>query len=401
MKKRRRVRPFVWLGAFVVASMGTSDVTAKKPGADRRIAVLLDGPVEGIDKVVALAREELASFGHSSPSLLSKRLTKVGDFTLKTARQQLDRALADPKVDIVWAFGVIASAAAVQRATSGRLKKPVVAPFVLAPGAEALKKLDGRTSNLSYVVLTPALSRDLKALRTLQPIDHLAYLLSPSIRQALPDIETALKANAQALGVKLHIASDSDPQRLVDGLPADIDAVYVGLDPHQTEDDLKTLVSALIARRLPSFAQGGRAGVELGLLMGLSGPENAMRLARAVAVNTDAILQGEAPGALNYAFGASKTSSSMRPRRRPSVARSRGPCSAKLSSWATTAPKRLGRSASRRWSPKCETKISNCARTAKTSSRAKSPFGSPSVRFSRRWMRHFPGAGTTPTARRV
>ncbi|MEL7370062.1 MAG: TolC family protein, partial [Myxococcota bacterium] len=98
------------------------------------------------------------------------------------------------------------------------------------------------------------------------------------------------------------LASGRDGQALVQGLPADVDAVYVGPDPGRTAKDVKALAAALIDRRLPSFSQVGRYEVEQGLFMGLNGPENAERLARAIAVNTDAILQGEAPGKLNYVF---------------------------------------------------------------------------------------------------
>ena len=248
------------------------------------------------------AKTELGQFGRGGVVRFPKDKMRAGDFTLKTALKQLDEVLVDPKVDVVWAFGLLASAAAVQRATTGRLRKPVVAPFVLSSASGPLEKLDGARSNLSYVVLTPPLTRDLKALRAIRPIRHVAYLLPQAVRAALPRMEPVLRSEAKKVGVRLHFASGADPRAVVMGLPADIDAVYVGPDPRRTPELLSALVAALVERRLPSFSQLGRPEVEQGLLMGLGGIENGTRLARAVAVNTDAILQGEPAGTLSYAF---------------------------------------------------------------------------------------------------
>ncbi|MEM7679215.1 MAG: TolC family protein, partial [Myxococcota bacterium] len=227
---------------------------------------------------------------------------RVGDFSFETARRQLDEALADPEIDVVWAFGLLASTVAVRRANEGHLRKPVLAPFVLAPLSEPLKKRKAAKSKLAYIVLTPALARDLEAIRSTVPIRKVAYLLPRSVRTAMPSIEAGLEAEAAEAKVVLHFASGRNEPALIRELPADIDAVYVGPDPRRTEKDIKALAAALIDRRLLSFSQAGRHEVERGLFMSLNGPENAERLSRAIAVNTDAILQGEAPGRLNYVF---------------------------------------------------------------------------------------------------
>ena len=300
-RKHRLLQRGLWLALLLVIGASTPEVIAK-PNKGPRIAILVDGPNPGLEKLIERAKEELGNFGQAEPVQFPKTKVRVGDFTFKTARRHLEEALADPEVDVVWAFGLIASGAAVQKATSRRLKKPVLAPFVLESSSAALKKLDGGRSNLSYVIWTLALERDLQALRAVQPIRNVAYLMPKPLRDAIPSIESALAADAQKLGVRLHFVSEQDPAQLMQSLPSDIDAVYVALDPRHRPKDLDALADALIRRRLPSFSQMGRLGVEHGLLMGLGGPENAQRLARAVAVNTDAILQGEPPGKLNYVF---------------------------------------------------------------------------------------------------
>ncbi len=291
-----------WLTAASIACFWTPDAQAQS-GASQRIALLLDGPTPGLQMLLGRAQEELGRFGHDVEALFPPSKVQTGDFTIETATRQLDAALKDPEVDMVWAFGLVASAAAVKRAEAGRLRKPVVAPFVLAPWKRRLEKPTASTSNLSYVVFTPALSRDLETLRlAVRPLRHVAYLLSPAIREAIPSLEAVLEAEAAKLDIRLHFASGADPRALIDALPPDIDAVYVGLAPRRSPADLEALVTALIANKLPSFAQVGRLGVDRGLLMGLGSPENSDRLARAVAVNTDAILQGEAPKNLSYVF---------------------------------------------------------------------------------------------------
>lgn len=275
-----------------------SPAVARSEGS--RIAVVVDGQAEPLQQLLATAQAELASFGYEGASFFPVSKLRTGDFTLQVARQQLAESLADPEVDVIWAFGLFASAAAVERATRGPLEKPVLAPFVPEPALASVRDL-GRP-NFSAVLWTPSISRDLKAMRVFQPIRRVAYLVPPPIRDAFPSFARRLRAEAAKLDVQLVFASSADPEALVRDLPSDIDAVFIAADPQRGVEETRALASALIARRLPSFSQFGRAEVEQGVLMGLGSRENAEQLARMVAVNTDAILQGETPGDLTSAF---------------------------------------------------------------------------------------------------
>jgi outer membrane protein len=288
----------VLLGLGLVAPRPCPAETAPSR-RDGRIAVLVDGPSDRVSRVLDLAREELGRFGYEATTFPSDKV-RIGDFSFDTAREQLDQALADPDVDVIWAFGPVSSAAAVQMATTDELTKPVLAPFVLGPSARLLESKP--TPNLAYVVWTPSLAHDLQVLRAFRPVQTLAYLIPDSIRRAMPGAEATLRAETEALGVELRVVSGPDAAAAVRALPADVDAVLVGPDPQRTPADLEALARALIERGLPSFSQLGRLEVERGLLVGVGTSENALRLARAIAVNTDAILQGEAPDGLDYAM---------------------------------------------------------------------------------------------------
>jgi hypothetical protein len=215
--------PRFTLGAGVLASYLFGDLVP--------LPVLQDGTSTGLEALLDLTKSELTTFGYDVSALFPADEVRTGDASLASARAQLDAALADPEVDVVWAFGLIASPAAVERAVAGALDKPVLAPFVPEASSRTLAALDRATSNLSYVIWTPALSRDLQALRQLRPLQRVAYLMPPRLREALPALESALEAEARALGVRLHLASGADLAAVVEGLPEDIDAVYVSLDP--------------------------------------------------------------------------------------------------------------------------------------------------------------------------
>ncbi|MEL7369615.1 MAG: hypothetical protein AAFN74_11925, partial [Myxococcota bacterium] len=149
-----------------------------------QIAVLMDGQSPGLQALLARAQSEVARFGHARDALFSQNKVRVGEFSFETVRRQLAEALGDPEVDVIWAFGPLASTVAVRRATEGRLSKPVLAPFVLAPLSGPLKKLNANRSKLAYIVLTPALATDLRALRATVPIRKVAYVLPRAVRTA-------------------------------------------------------------------------------------------------------------------------------------------------------------------------------------------------------------------------
>ncbi|MEO1231531.1 MAG: TolC family protein [Myxococcota bacterium] len=303
VKHRIPLRPPI-LAVLLLASASllSSTLRAGPPREQLKIAVVLDGPSVSAETLLEMSRAELERFGYEAGALFSDARNRTGDFSGPTARRLLADALKDPRSNLVWAFGPISSAAAVEAALAGRLSKPVVAPFVFDEASRRLRAAEGASTRLAHVVFTPSLSRDLSVLSAALPVRRLAFILAEPIREAIPDAASILQTEAAKLGVDLEVVSGPDPAEMVRGLSDDIDAVYVGFDPRRTPSQLKLLSEALLARGLPSFSQLGRLEVEQGLLMGVGNPENAQRLTRAVAVHTDAILRGERPGSPSYAF---------------------------------------------------------------------------------------------------
>jgi outer membrane protein len=268
------------------------------PVGPKRIGIVTDGPFREGSGLLPLAQEELRRFVNADKVVFPDDKQLTGDHTMATAQKNLAKLLADPDVDVIWAFGVLASDVALHRP---RLDKPVVAPFVIDPQAQGLAK--GRVPmNLSHVIWTPSLGRDLKALRELGELDEVAYLVAEPWRIAFPKLQKTAAEQARELGIRLTVISGKDAAAAVRALPKSTDAVYVGFDLQRSKEQRKALVRALVERKLPSFSQLGRREVDEGLLMGLGGPENGKRLARLVAVNTDAILRGETPSRMISAF---------------------------------------------------------------------------------------------------
>lgn len=265
------------------------------------IAIVGDGPSIYGDALLSRTQRELAGFGYPTPGTFPVHLTSNGAFASKEILRNLDAALADPEVSVVWAFGFVASAAAARRALEGELPKPVIAPFLLDPARRALEKRS--LPNLSFIPWSGPLASDLKRLQALQPVHHLAYLLPSAMADVWPALGTLIAEEGRALGLDVSVVSDASLEAGIRSLPSPVDAVYVGPDLGREAKEVSTLAKALLRRKLSSFSAMGAFEVRRGLLMSVRSQEHDARLARLVAVYTDAILRGEEPARLRTPTG--------------------------------------------------------------------------------------------------
>jgi len=267
------------------------------------VGVVLDGPSAGLATLSEhVARETLAITKREFEVRFAADKRVTADWTAAGVTKVIDAMLDDPDVDVIVGMGPIASYDLARRAS---LSKKAIAPFLIGTSLQGLSKPDApfKLKNLSHIVWSLRLERDLKAFRELGQFDKVAFLANAAVARAIPGLGARLEARAKTVGVDLSIVFvEMTAESALAKLPADVDAVYVGPNPQLTGPELDKLVAGFIERRLPSFSWMGRSEVERGMLAGLGAPDDLDRLVRRVALNTQSILLGRPPEELATSF---------------------------------------------------------------------------------------------------
>ncbi|NIM52330.1 MAG: TolC family protein [Gemmatimonadales bacterium] len=287
--------------SLVGATAAPSAAQAQRPRSVR-IGTVVDGPWERNDEILGLFQREMtellsSEFDVRFPAPLD------GGWTLDGVRSALDGLLADPAVDLVLAFGVLASADAARR---GDLPKPVIAPFVFNPELQDLPLTDSGTTgvpNLSYLAHPASFEENMPVFQEVVRFRRLGVLLSAAYSEGAPSLWTGMQAAAEAMGLEaVLVPVGRVADSVLAAIPADVEAVYVTPLVQLLPGEFDRLVNGLIAKRLPSFSFMGVEEVQRGILVGLSPETSLFRLARRVALNVQRILLGEDAGGIPVAI---------------------------------------------------------------------------------------------------
>jgi outer membrane protein TolC len=267
-----------------------------------RIAILADGPWVLNDSIRGLFMEEILDIAEGEFDIrFPPEATLVGDWSLESVREHLDRLLVDPSVDIIITLGVLSSQAAAQR---GAPPKPVIAPIVVDAHIQGLPDKNGTSGveNFNYLVFPNNIRRDIETFLEIVPFTQLAIFFSRRITDGIPELPRRTRTALATIGVEPTIVSvDMSVDEALDQLSPDAEAVYVAPLLHLPNAEYTRLVSEINRRKLPSFSLFGVYGVERGLLASVNA-EIFSRLSRRVALNVQRVLLGENAGALPTAF---------------------------------------------------------------------------------------------------
>ena len=184
MKNRWRFASICLLALLMAPSMSVE--AAELPLF--RIGVVVDGPWS-IDRETgsAVFEEEILKLTRGEFDVRMAEETLVGDDTVEGVERALDRLLADPRIDLIIAGGVIASHVAGHRQG---LSKPVVAPLVIDAEVQGIP-LQGQVSgveNLCYIASPVDVKRDLEVFREVVPFERIGLLYAGSIGEAVPQL---------------------------------------------------------------------------------------------------------------------------------------------------------------------------------------------------------------------
>jgi outer membrane protein len=227
----------------------------------------------------------------------------AGDWSLAGVDAAIDRALADPGVDVVLALGILASHQAAHRRT---LAKPVIAPMVVDPVLQEFPLANGRSgrSNFTYTADFHGIGNDVRAFQKIVGFRHLVALVDQALLDALPELGAKAAALAQELNTHITIVRTADTAAAaLSAMPADADAVYVTGLLRFSDAELQALARGLAERRLPSFSLIGRSELERGLLLTSGGAErDNERLSRRIVLMIQRIALGENPADFEVSF---------------------------------------------------------------------------------------------------
>ncbi len=267
------------------------------------VSVLVDGPWQSNDTVVALVMEEILALTRGEFDVRfpeDKRVT--AEWTGKSVEAGLEAMLADPEVDVVLAMGTIASHLA---ANHEGLDKPVFAPFVLDPEIEGTVRAGPGSGidNLAYLTLPSTFATELGVFADIVDFEHVAVLTNGPLNATLPSDFAGTFQQLAGNDVKVDVIPVGfEAAAVIDALPPGVDAVYSFPLIHMPNDEFDKLAAGLIEHKLPSFSSFGRADVERGLLAGTGQDTLLPNITRKLALNVQRYLLGEEMSDLPVTF---------------------------------------------------------------------------------------------------
>ncbi|KPL17172.1 MAG: hypothetical protein AMS26_01845 [Bacteroides sp. SM23_62] len=219
-----------------------------------------------------------------------------GDFDFDKLREYVRQFLADDELDIVVGVGGLVSEIL---SKSGPFEKPVIANGVFHPGLQDIPITPANTSgveNFGYTLVSLSMERDLETFYSIYPFKNLGFLLYEEYINSIPGIHDYFFSFIEKYEARAQIIPiGEDYRQVIDNLPADLDAIYVGMLYDYNLNELQDFINLLNTKKLPTFSLIGRPYVELGILAGAAPGNNLENLSRRAALDIEKILDGEDP----------------------------------------------------------------------------------------------------------
>ncbi|MDH3744807.1 MAG: TolC family protein [Acidobacteriota bacterium] len=287
-----------WSLVFFVAMQGHA---AEAPF---RVGIVVDGPWSLNQMVRRLTVTELEVLTEGEFDVqFPDDAYMIGDWTYETANRNIRTLLDDEEVDLVIAWGLLASHAV---CCLGELPKPVIAPVVLDPALQGLPLgVSSGVRNLNYVSLPDNLAHELDSFRDIVSFRHVAIVTSATLLEAIPELVERTAINLAGTGIDFeYIPATASAKEVLEAISPRADAVYVWPLFQFSPDEYRRLIDGFIERKLASFSGLGGGDVEAGMLASAASPEFFPKLSRRIALNIQRILLGENAGDIPVEFSA-------------------------------------------------------------------------------------------------
>ncbi|MEL6649436.1 MAG: TolC family protein [Bacteroidota bacterium] len=247
---------------------------------DRQIVHILADEGSQIQSLASLVQQELSALA------LGRLDISFGVGTLQEA--------PSGNADLLISIGPTVSQGLIQE---GDYPTPVIIGTVLDPQLQGLPLTDEGTSgktNLNYILNPFDVAKDLEYFRLMRPFQHLAILLD----QELIELNEAFAQNLTSVGkegetISLVGVESTDIDQLFAKLPDGVDAVYLlPLGRDFPASKRTPLFEKLSENELPTFSMFGGSWVEQGAMASRAPDQSGQIIARRIALNALAILEG-------------------------------------------------------------------------------------------------------------
>ena len=212
------------------------------------IAVVKDGDSWYFDAVVERLKAELTALAENRYTFGVKTLSAGHDPV--NVRALLRQASADPKIDVLYASGVVATENA-KRMTVAERTKPVLAGAVQFSDTAGLISSKGTSSVPNYTFITEPkrVMADLALLKRLTNATTLHIAIDRLIYSEFDKFEEARLAFERVLGTRLSVHTfNPTAEDALSAIPKDAKAVYVGLQPRMSSEGRRMLYQGLAER---------------------------------------------------------------------------------------------------------------------------------------------------------
>ncbi|MEM9983924.1 MAG: TolC family protein, partial [Bacteroidota bacterium] len=175
---------------------------------------------------------------------------------------------------------------------------PIIIGTVLDPEIQRLPAQASGGSgkqNLNYITSPFDTQKDLALFRKIIDYQHLAILLDAELNRMVTPRDQVVDSLIQGREkITLVPLSGESPQEVRSLLPEDCDAIYLlPLGQKYEQEQLTALLDTLSEAGLPTFAMLGSAVVEAGAMASRAPAQSNLSVARRIALNALAILEGE------------------------------------------------------------------------------------------------------------
>ncbi|MCO7223369.1 TolC family protein [Pleionea sp. CnH1-48] len=261
---------------------------------DVHIALIKDGPAQkeflSEPQVIREIKDLLGN--EFNPIFVADELT-TGDWTIAGINRVLDNAYANKNVDVLVTLGAISSNEVGKRKS---VAKPTIAAAIIDPAAQGLPYSSGKSlrNNFTYIADVKEPGHEIAFFKDFVSSNKLGVIIEPILFDSWPELAELLEEAERSFNVSfVRISAEGNPAAVVNKIPADVEAVIVGVLSQYSDQQTRQLAAELIKRKLPSYTFVGEKDVENGFLVTKNQMSQAQQqIARRVAIDIQRILLG-------------------------------------------------------------------------------------------------------------
>ncbi len=261
------------------------------------IGVVLDSNDASVEKSAKKLVSDLKDMVKDSVAVTmdDSKILK-GDGTLESAKKNLETLLNDSSVNMVIAFGLLASAEAVHMHPEEG--KSLFAPFILDPsiqGAPFTSKGTSGVSGLNYLIHAPSFKSSVSEFKKAVKLNQMTVITGEIIgSKSLAGQAELLNSQLKGMNITLKVLSYKDGISAQD-IPENTDGIFVfpllNIDSSKKALLFKTLADS----KYKVFAWGGEKDVDNGALLSFTDRVDFQRLNRRMSINVAKYLEDKVP----------------------------------------------------------------------------------------------------------